>query len=316
MTAHLVSYSGGKDSTALYLLAMELAERHGVAFQPVFADTGNEHDLTLDYVRDLPLRTGGPAIRWIKADFTLDFARKRRFVAEQWPLHGVPMVQVARALAMLQPTGVPFLDLCLLKGRFPSRRAQFCTEELKTQPFVEQVVMPLLDDGRRVLSWQGVRASESPNRARLPRFEHRGGGYWIWRPIHRWSVDDVFVLHRRHGIAPNPLYTQGMRRVGCMPCINCAKDELREIARRFPWHIERIAQWEALVSAASKRGASTFFHRQKSMPAEASAGDIFAAANVREAVLWSMTSHGGRQFDLLRLRADTPACASAYGLCE
>lgn len=166
-----------KDSTALYLLAMELAETHGFAFQPVFADTGNEHDLTLDYVRDLPRRTGGPAIRWIKADFATDFARKRRFVAEQWQLHGVPADQVSRALAMLQPTGVPFLDLCLLKGRFPSRRAQFCTEELKTRPFVEQVVMPLLDDGRRVLSWQGVRAAESLNRARLPRFQHRGSGY-------------------------------------------------------------------------------------------------------------------------------------------
>lgn len=316
MTAHLVSYSGGKDSTALYLLAMDLAGRHGFAFEPVFADTGNEHELTLDYVRDLPRRTGGPAIRWIRADFAEDFARKRRFVAEQWPLHGVPAEQVARALAALHPTGVPFLDLCLLKGRFPSRRAQFCTEYLKTRPFVEQAVMPLLDEGRRVLSWQGVRADESANRAGLPRFEPRGGGYWIWRPIHRWTVEDVFAIHRRHGIAPNPLYTRGMRRVGCMPCINCGKDELREIARRYPEHVERIAEWEALVSAASKRGASTFFHRQKSLPEQAKPADIFAAANVREAVKWAMTSRGGRQFDILRMHGQSPACASAYGLCE
>jgi 3'-phosphoadenosine 5'-phosphosulfate sulfotransferase (PAPS reductase)/FAD synthetase len=316
MTAHIISYSGGKDSTALYLLAQELAARHGFTFQAVFCDTGNEHPMTLDYVAGLPDRADGPPIRWIRADFTSRFAHRRQFVSEQWLLHGVPAALVERALAVLHPTGVPFLDLCLLKGRFPSRRAQFCTEALKTLPFVEQVVMPLLDAGERVLSWQGVRAAESTVRASLPRFENRRGGYWIWRPLHRWSVEEVFAIHRRHGIAPNPLYRQGMRRVGCMPCVNCAKDELREIARRFPEHIERIAEWEALVSAASKRGASTFFHKQGDVPDGASAQDIFAMANVREAVRWAMTSRGGRQFDLLRMQGDVPACASAYGLCE
>jgi Lon protease-like protein len=34
-----------------------------------------------------------------------------------------------------------------------------------------------------------------------------------------------------------------MGRVGCMPCINCRKDELREIALRFPETIERIERW-------------------------------------------------------------------------
>jgi hypothetical protein len=38
MTQHLVSVSGGKDSTAVYLLAME----SGRPFRAVFADTGNE----------------------------------------------------------------------------------------------------------------------------------------------------------------------------------------------------------------------------------------------------------------------------------
>ena len=84
-TRHILSYSGGKDSTAMYLLALELAERHGFDFTPVFADTGNEHEATLDYVRDLPRRTGGPEIRWVKADFAEDFERKRRFIAAKWP---------------------------------------------------------------------------------------------------------------------------------------------------------------------------------------------------------------------------------------
>ena len=40
----VLSFSGGKDSTAMYLLALE----QGVDFLPVFADTGHEHDLTYE----------------------------------------------------------------------------------------------------------------------------------------------------------------------------------------------------------------------------------------------------------------------------
>ena len=39
MVKHILSVSGGKDSTALLLWAIE----RGIDFQPVFADTGNEN---------------------------------------------------------------------------------------------------------------------------------------------------------------------------------------------------------------------------------------------------------------------------------
>jgi 3'-phosphoadenosine 5'-phosphosulfate sulfotransferase (PAPS reductase)/FAD synthetase len=51
----------------------------------------------------------------------------------------------------------------------------------------------------------------------------------------------------------NPLYFLGMSRVGCMPCINCRKDELLEISKRFPKYIDIKREWESLVSMASKR---------------------------------------------------------------
>src|SRR3546814_5551271 len=68
-----------------------------------------------------------------------------------------------RALKVLHPTGNPFLDLCLWKGRFPSRKAQFCTEELKRNIAVEFQV-DLIDQGHTVVSWQGIRRDESLNR--------------------------------------------------------------------------------------------------------------------------------------------------------
>ena len=59
-------------------------------------------------------------------------------------------------------------------------------------------------------------------------------------PRLRWTAADCFDAHRIAGLEPNPLYTQGMSRVGCMPCINANKPELQQIGRRFPDHIARI----------------------------------------------------------------------------
>jgi 3'-phosphoadenosine 5'-phosphosulfate sulfotransferase (PAPS reductase)/FAD synthetase len=305
---HIVSISGGKDSTALRLLAIE----QGVEHVAVFADTGHEHPETYRYVEYLEKETG--PIVWVKADFTSDIERKRRFVAEKWEADGVPLERVNIALDNLHPTGNPFLDLCMLKGRFPSTRARFCSQMLKHEPIFEQVVDPLLEQGIEVISWQGVRADESLARRDLLRVEDVGGGLWNYRPIIDWTVEDVFAMHDKHGIKPNPLYQQGMGRVGCMPCIHARKAELRAIAERFPEVIDRVEEWEAKVAHCSKRGCSTLFPI---------AGTVFDDGQestylnhgVRKHVEWSKTTRGGRQYDLLG--ENEPAmCSSIYGLCE
>lgn len=221
-----------------------------------------------------------------------------------------------RALDILQPTGNPYLDLCLWKGRFPSHAAQFCTEHLKRNLAVAYQ-LELIEQGYTVVSWQGIRRDESRRRRMAKQYEYAGAGLHIYRPLIDWSAQEVFAYCQQQGIAPNPLYTQGMARVGCMPCVNLKKDELKEIARRFPEHIARIAAWEALVSRASKRGYSTFLHKG---PGEHCQGEtdrqIFAKGHIGQMILWAKTSHGGRQYSLLDDLDDVHACSSAYGLCE
>ncbi|WP_085630760.1 phosphoadenosine phosphosulfate reductase family protein [Pseudomonas sp. R16(2017)] len=317
MTTHnIVSVSGGKDSTATLLVAMALETEN---LQAVFADTGNEHEQTLQYLEYLEQATGVPITR-VKADFSSQIAGKRRFIETKWREQGIEESVVLAALDTLQPTGNPFLDLCLWKGRFPSVRAQFCTLELKRDPMLEQVVIPLTERGDMILSWQGVRAGESPNRRYLPECDEVGGGLFNYRPILKWDVPAVFEAHRYMGIKPNPLYSQGMGRVGCMPCINCRKDELREIALRFPEAIDRIERWERLVQQASKRGAATFFagsnaKHPKGSIAGMTAIEVMEIASIRQAVEWSKTTRGGIQYDLL-IATDENACSSAYGLCD
>jgi 3''-phosphoadenosine 5''-phosphosulfate sulfotransferase (PAPS reductase)/FAD synthetase and related enzymes len=315
-TQNIVSVSGGKDSTATLLVAIALEAPN---LQAVFADTGNEHQQTHEYLDYLEQATRTKITR-VRADFTQRIEGKRRFIESKWRAQGIAEEVVLAALDVLQPTGNPFLDLCIWKGRIPSRKAQFCTMELKRDPMFEQVVMPLMGAGDMILSWQGVRAEESLNRRYLPECDEVGDGLFNYRPILKWDIPAVFEAHRYMGIKPNPLYSQGMGRVGCMPCINCRKDELREIALRFPEAIDRIDRWERTVQQASKRGAATFFagsnaKHPKGSIADMTAIEVMEIASIRQAVEWSKTARGGIQYDLL-IATDASACSSAFGLCE
>jgi hypothetical protein len=100
-----------------------------------------------------------------------------------------------------------------------------------------------------------------------------------------------------------------------MPCINCRKDELLEISKRFPEAIDRIRAWEAAVGDASKRAYSTFFNLESLGPGKLAA-EYFDAENIDAVVAWSKTSRGGKQYDFLRIENDGPMCSSIYGLCE
>jgi len=312
MTKVIVSMSGGKDSTATALLAKE----QGVDAIYAFADTGHEHQETYKYV-DYLEGALGITIQRVKADFAKDIERKRNVAQTKWRKDGVPEEQIQRALAVLKPTGNPFLDMCIMKGRFPSTKARFCTEELKIHPMNRQIVFPALEKYGQVECWHGVRADESLARAKLPEREMDDTGAEIVRPILHWTVEDVFAMHRKHGIEPNPLYKQGMGRVGCMPCINCRKEELRQIAMRFPEEIERVAEWEVIVGEASKRGGSTLFPPKKNQDIEGMTNaEISSISNIHKQVEWSKTTRGGTQIDLVNVTEEPSLCHSIYGLCE
>lgn len=309
---HIASISTGKDSQAI--LALGVAQEMP-NFSGVFADTGNEHEAVYEHLEYLRAVSGVPIIS-VRADFSRQIARQHEYVRTKWPLKGVADWIVERALSVLHPTGIPYLDLCLWKGRFPSRKAQFCTEELKRNPIIEQVFLPLLDAGDEVWSWQGVRSDESLSRRHLTEFEEVGGGLFNYRPIIKWPASATFEAADYMGWRNNPLYTQGQSRVGCMPCINCAKEDLRELASRFPDEVERIAEWERLVSMASKRSSATFFFSGIDPTAGVDDDITPETHGIRRVIDWSMTSRGGRQFDIFFAQASGSGCSSSYGLCD
>lgn len=366
-TINVLGLSGGKDSLAQALVAKEEEIPNQIL---TFADTGNEHDLTYEYMDYLESKLG--KIERVKANFDERIRKKAEYVKNHWPKKlraGVPgkwaklkkntpdetkpteipkdqtqfgiqkngwvwltsrapltdeqiEIILDRALAALKPTGNPFLDLCIWKGRFPSTRKRFCTFELKHYPIRDKVFLPLLEKHDDVVSWQGVRAQESENRVGLAEFEEdidETAGLHVFRGIHKWKHEDVFSIAKRHGIKPNPLYTMGCGRVGCMPCVNVNKNELKEICSRFPEVLERISNWEYAVAAASKWGNSTFFcstidpanaERDNRLITVESHG-IYAVKD------WATTTRGGRQFDLFFNDEPNTTCSSIYAsVCE
>ena len=120
-----------------------------------------------------------------------------------------------------------------------------------------------------------------------------------------------------------------MGRVGCFPCINAGKAELRQIAARYPEAVERLMEWESIVAEASKHGVATFFAsdvtpqgaaigRELRAKGGASAEEIAAQPwpRANEVFEWAKTTRGGQQYDLLGYAEDGLSCSSQYGLCE
>ncbi|MNE34465.1 phosphoadenosine phosphosulfate reductase [compost metagenome] len=289
-------------------------------------------------MRELPRRTGGPEIEWVKADFTAKLAKKREYVARVWPLEGVPMDKVERALALLHPTGNPFLDLCLWKTRFPSSKTRFCTDELKLVPMFETVQRAILEAGDTLISWQGVRHEESIARRDLPMLQRinpvpyslpvatrRAGEAWTayaYRPLVEWREEEVFAFHRKHSVPWNPLYDKGMKRVGCFPCVMVRKEEMLSIATHFPEHVDKIEAWEALVTEVAKKGRMTFFNiLNDPLISSGWERDDYdwspERVGIRARVEWSKTSRGGLQYDGLALmQADFNTSCNQWGACE
>lgn len=201
----VVQFSGGKDSTALVLWARE---QWGDDFLAVYCDTAWEHPITMAYID--------------RIDATLLGGRLIRLKSEKYPGGMLPMLQDRQYI--------------------PSVRARFCTDELKIRPMA--AFCRGLSDEFTV--YQGVRADESkPRRDAGPRVWDDHYDAWIERPLFHWTAKDVFAMHAKHGIEPNPLYKLGSSRVGCFPCVLMRHKELKRVGTMLPELWDRIREMEA-----------------------------------------------------------------------
>ncbi len=321
---HIIGLSGGKDSTATLLVA--LASLPKAQVQPVFVDTGNEQRQTYAYLDYLESRLDIPITR-LRPDFSEQMAAKRKFIAQDQRIgrdkRGVKLRWSNRrkreALAHLHPSGNPFLDLCLLKGMFPSNRSRFCTEYLKKNVFVGYVD-DLVQAGQRVVVWQGIRRDESDKRKNARLFERVGPGFYHFRPLIHWTAADVFRFLAEQGVAPNPLYTS-IGRVGCAPCVYANKRDLRALFTSEDGTdvLDRMREWETRVSACSKTGRAAFFHGKELAGARLGKVHplVFWDRHKIDAIQhWSEKPTRFNPGDWNAFEAENSTCSSDWGLCE
>lgn len=316
-TINLIPISGGKDSQATAIMA----SMQGVENQHyVFADTGIEHELTYEHLDYLEQEFGQHITR-LKADFRQQIEQKRYYVDFVWRGEGVSNDICDRALEVLHPTGIPFLDMCLWKGRFPGHAsAAFCTFELKQKPLEELQQYLFKMVCKNLIVWQGTRREESRKRRNLTPWEAEIGdiyertGFLVHRPIVYWPERDVFKFLSRSGQRINPLYAKGMKRVGCMPCKNEIKSSIRTIDENWPEYIDRVEEFERLVSMASKIGVSVFFDGRVTANYLDDPNIIASTHGVRTHVKWANSSKAGRFWHQEMFPTDE-GCSLA-GFCE
>ena len=116
----------------------------------------------------------------------------------------------------------PFLLRLREKG-FPARRGRWCCDEYKETGGV----------GRLVVT--GVRAAESPRRAKRGIIEHcQRKSKRLLHPIIDWTDENVWDFIRSRGLPYCRLYDEGYQRIGCLFC-PAARQKGRERERaRYP----------------------------------------------------------------------------------
>jgi 3'-phosphoadenosine 5'-phosphosulfate sulfotransferase (PAPS reductase)/FAD synthetase len=101
----------------------------------------------------------------------------------------------------------------------------------------------------RILNCLGLRAEESPARARrvpfVPNLAASNGRREVddWLPLHAWTREQVWQRVRASGVRHHPAYDLGMPRVSCCFCIYSPRSALLLAGQHNP---ELLAQYVAV----------------------------------------------------------------------
>lgn len=287
----LIFYSGGKDSQASLIWAVK---EYGIEkCEAVFCDTGWENPITYDHIESTCKDLGVKLI----------ILKSKKYDG--------------------------MIDLSMKKKRFPSTKARFCTEELKSKPAIDYV----LEQKEHLIIIEGIRKNESFSRSKMEAqctyfkyyyeplangktHTYRKKDILKWceiynadklRPVFNWTAQETIDYIRNNRQQPNPLYFMGFNRVGCFPCIMSRHGNIKLIIENHP------EQWQLLKEAEVKVG-STFFPPMY-IPARFQTGRTINGTRIPtaedvERYIKDKNSTIDMFYD------DTPSCMSAYNLCE
>ena len=194
---YFISHSGGKDSQAMYSYLLERLPFNQIVL--IHADLGRiEWKGVQDHIRN----TVQHPLNVVRANKTfIDMVRQRA--------HSRPDVP-----------------------SWPSRSIRQCTSDLKRNPIEKFIRHYMKTHGYlHAINIMGLRAEESPERAKRPkitlnnRLSRAGRTIYNWLPIHDWTESQVFTKIAKAGQKPFWTYLAGNKRLSCVFCImGCNSD--------------------------------------------------------------------------------------------
>ncbi len=101
-----------------------------------------------------------------------------------------------------------------------------CCDILKVQPTRQAI------DEMKVTCWvTGLRCTEGRTRTDFKEVEERDKGLIKLNPILVWKEREVWQYLALYGVKVNPLYGEGYRSLGCLPCTKITTDENERAGR-------------------------------------------------------------------------------------
>jgi phosphoadenosine phosphosulfate reductase len=173
-----VSFSGGKDSLVCLQLANKIPD---IDFKIIFVNTSLEFPETIQYIEDVI---------------------KQMNLSEQFCRKDIPEEKFWTAVKKFGPPGKDY---------------RYCCKILKIGP-----VNDLIEEciGKKTLSLVGQRAYESISRSESKAL---WSNPWIpnqlnFSPIQKWTALHIWLYIFKEKLAYNPLYEEGLSRIGCWLC--------------------------------------------------------------------------------------------------
>jgi 3'-phosphoadenosine 5'-phosphosulfate sulfotransferase (PAPS reductase)/FAD synthetase len=213
-----VNHSGGKDSQAMLTMLRGVIPPDQLLV--VHADLGRLED-TSSWEHVQKLSGGLKSIVCRAEKDLLQMVRRRRAGLLQ------PSVK--------HPHGRPDVS------PWPDSSYRQCTSDLKRGPSTKATKKYADSHGFHIIvDALGLRAQESPNRAKLAKLRTRDREHgvksnqtgqvrqwYVWHPIHDLTETEVWKIVKSSGHSPHPVYATGKTRAGCKLCILGSKRDLQ-----------------------------------------------------------------------------------------
>ena len=164
----------------------------------------------------------------------------------EWePMHGwIESISFGLPVNVVR-ADVDFFDLCYKYKRIPDGRARFCTNALKTVPcerFMREYCKT--HNITNAISALGIRAEESPNRAKMQVIREKTRLLTIWNPIFDWTIDQVKTEIANANQKLHWVYDQGYSRLSCVLCPLGRIGEHKMMANDRPELFKKMAKLE------------------------------------------------------------------------